>query len=760
MIEDHLGVVDETGAAVEGAHSRLWELLDREILPCLERPGRLLGPFDLPLRAQTGHSNVALIWPSVVEGVQAPAALRPMFEIVGALRELQPGVACAPAADLERMLDDRHLPFFSRPQWTPLAEHPLWIAVLAEPLDLLGLVTVLRSARVPQRAADRRGAPAVILTGPGAERAGDLALVFGDAVLAQDDMDAAWFSRLEAAIARPQSSIDAVRKAGLGSDGRIGALVAPATRPTASTVIEVVGVSPGPRREEVATLIVRGVAQLRRPRRERLPGRSTAFTDRVWVGSASARLRAEFAMADGDDLARTLAETFAVEAGAAALDFVWGLPGETAADRAALAPLLTAIVAAAPRGVRQVRVRVGWYVPSREEREAGMLPISADAAAASLNSLRTALDARRLRIDTAPPGLAQIAALLDSAPPEFAPVLETMHAAGARTSEAAQACDAPTWQRALEEYGLAHHWPAAAPGALEGAPADHGFAVRSSAAARGSSAAAPSHGSAVRADRWTRWQALVPQQFDVRIEFGKLDRLRLLGPGELTDLFLGALERAQIPLATSGLVEPKPKISFGPSLPAGIVGEREVVDLGLALPVPDLLDRLRSELPAGIELRAAVALPPHAPHLALGQIALAEYAVEVRADQFVDPQAQATSLERLHIWRRRIQAGRPCVDEADDVLRQIRDLQLHLSSDGVLTVRFALDLRDSGPKCKPRDVLSRGLGELSVDVRCLPLRRLRLLVFAEEPVRVVPTTPFELVLRASRRQRARAKFSA
>jgi uncharacterized protein (DUF2344 family) len=83
----------------------------------------------------------------------------------------------------------------------------------------------------------------------------------------------------------------------------------------------------------------------------------------------------------------------------------------------------------------------------------------------------------------------------------------------------------------------------------------------------------------------------VPHQFEARIEFAKTGRGRLLGSGELTDLFLGALERAGIPLATTGVVEPRPRISFGPSLPAGVAGEREVVDLGLSRPVTDLLER-------------------------------------------------------------------------------------------------------------------------------------------------------------------------
>ena len=76
VFEDHRGVVGTTGPVADRQQS-LAELLDREILPCLERPGRLLGPFDLPSATVTGETKMALVWPSISEGAHAPAALRP-----------------------------------------------------------------------------------------------------------------------------------------------------------------------------------------------------------------------------------------------------------------------------------------------------------------------------------------------------------------------------------------------------------------------------------------------------------------------------------------------------------------------------------------------------------------------------------------------------------------------------------------------------------------------------------------------------------
>lgn len=763
MIEDHLGVVDETGAAAERTHSRLRELLDREILPCLERPGRQLGPYDVPLRATTGRSNLALVFPSQAEGIQAPAALRPLFEIVAPRRDIQPSLACAPAADLEHQLESRGLPLFGRPDWTPLTDPPLWIVLLSEPLDLLGFLTILRCAHVPTRTVARCAGPTIIATGPGAERSATLCRVFADAVIALDDLDEAWFGRWITACARGNRGAEAVRAAGLGERGTVGGVEAPDRVPVQAGAVLSETKGFGSRREEQEGLLVRGSANLRRPERAHESGRNTAFTERVWVGAASARLRERHGMIHGDRLASILGETFATEAGAVALDFVWGLPEESSADRAALASLLDAIVGAAPRGVRQVRARLGWYVPSPAERAGGATTIGIGEAEASLARLREELKAKRLRLDTTPAARAAVAALLEDAPAGIAPVLEAVHAAGARTADLASACDPTLWDAALRAHGHPGLERAGNAGTEAEAPAErHGLGriqIGSPSEVR------PAHhaGHEPRAngsERWKRWSMLVPRQFEIRIEFTKKGRARFLGPGELTDLFLGALERAGIPLATAGVVEPRPKLSFGPALPAGIAGECEVVDLGLSRPVSDLLDRLVPELPKEIGLRCAVPVPPHAPQLALGQVALAEYAVHVSEQQFTDEKARAESLERLRTWSRRIDAGEPCVDDPSDILRQLHALDVSVGSDGSVALRFELDLRDSGPKCKPRDVLVRGLTGLDVDVRCLPLRRLRLLMLAEEPLRVVAMTPLERVRQAERRQRARAKFSA
>ena len=763
-MEDHLGVVDGFGAVAQNERSRLAELLDREILPCLERPGRLLGPFDLPPLDPDRPSNVALIWPFAADGIDAPAALRPLFESVAPLRAHQPGLACVPATDLERELERRRLPLFSRPQWTPLDRQPLWIAVLPEPLHLLGLLTVLRSARVPTRAVEREGEPTVVLTGPGADRLGDVALVFGDAVIEQSTLDAAWWTRLGVAWSQADTPDEALREAGLGEGGRLGALGAPpvSSKPPAPETATESEDRPG-RRDDTEPLLAHGTDQLRRPFRERLDGRGTSFVERLWLGSASARLRERHGMASGEVLAREIAEVLSTEAGVVALDLVWGLPGETAEDRAALAPLLDALVAAAPRGVRQLRVRLGWYVPTAAEREAGARPIGSADATASLRRLEEDLRARRLRVDTTAPARAAVASVLDTAPAVLAPVVETVHHSGARTAEALPACDPALWLAALSEAGLESLWPAPGEGEAGGTPSAHEVPVpevRGSSPPPRRSRRSGGGGVARRADRWKRWEGLVSQQVDVRLAWSKRGRMRLLGPGEVTDLFLRACERARIPLASSGVVQPRPKISFGPSLPAGVAGANEAVDLGLRHKVEDLVTLLQRELPEGLDLRGQVTLPPHAQDLALSNVARAEYEARIESDAFTDPKARDESLRRLDDWRRRIEAGEPCVDDPEDVLRQLIGLQVHDSADADLVLRFVLDLGDPGRKCKPREVLQRAFSWSDVQVRRVSLSRLGLWAVEEQPGRVEFMTPFEQARRARRRRKARAKFCA
>jgi radical SAM-linked protein len=88
------------------------------------------------------------------------------------------------------------------------------------------------------------------------------------------------------------------------------------------------------------------------------------------------------------------------------------------------------------------------------------------------------------------------------------------------------------------------------------------------------------------------------------IKFKKMEKARFLGHLEMVKVFARSLRRAKIPLKYSNGYHPMPKISFGDTLPMGMQSENEHmrVILTQALDAKDIIDRLQSHLPLGIEL--------------------------------------------------------------------------------------------------------------------------------------------------------------
>lgn len=90
----------------------------------------------------------------------------------------------------------------------------------------------------------------------------------------------------------------------------------------------------------------------------------------------------------------------------------------------------------------------------------------------------------------------------------------------------------------------------------------------------------------------------------VRIRFRKAGDLRLIGHHDLLRSFERMLRRAGLPIHFTEGFNPKPRLVFPLTLPLGVVGCQEVVDLELdaELPLEDLRQRLVEQAPAGLEI--------------------------------------------------------------------------------------------------------------------------------------------------------------
>ena len=90
----------------------------------------------------------------------------------------------------------------------------------------------------------------------------------------------------------------------------------------------------------------------------------------------------------------------------------------------------------------------------------------------------------------------------------------------------------------------------------------------------------------------------------IRIRFRKSGELRLLSHHDLMRAFERMLRRAALPMRNTQGFHPKPRIVFALSLPLGVIGCEEVVELELSqvLPLDELRQRLVAQCPPGLEL--------------------------------------------------------------------------------------------------------------------------------------------------------------
>jgi len=95
-----------------------------------------------------------------------------------------------------------------------------------------------------------------------------------------------------------------------------------------------------------------------------------------------------------------------------------------------------------------------------------------------------------------------------------------------------------------------------------------------------------------------------PTPDKVRLRFRKDGALRLLSHHDLMRCFERMLRRAALPVRQSKGFHPKPRLVFALSLPLGVVGCEEVVELELEeiLPAEEVRERLVRQAPPGLEI--------------------------------------------------------------------------------------------------------------------------------------------------------------
>jgi len=146
----------------------------------------------------------------------------------------------------------------------------------------------------------------------------------------------------------------------------------------------------------------------------------------------------------------------------------------------------------------------------------------------------------------------------------------------------------------------------------------------------------------------------------VRIRFRKRGDLRFLSHHDLMRAFERMLRRAELPFRSTSGFHPKPRVVFALSLPLGVVGLDEAVELELTeeFSPDEVLARLRSQAPAGLEFVSARRIPPNA----TGQAVRAVYRLPVLPDRIADLADRCSALlaraeiavQRTHPQPRRV----------------------------------------------------------------------------------------------------------
>lgn len=97
----------------------------------------------------------------------------------------------------------------------------------------------------------------------------------------------------------------------------------------------------------------------------------------------------------------------------------------------------------------------------------------------------------------------------------------------------------------------------------------------------------------------------------LRFRFRKTGSLRLLSHLDLMRCFERMLRRADIPFKSTAGFHPTPRLVFAMSLPLGIVGRDEVVELELTEPraSQDVLAQLTAQAPDGLSFTSVVVVP-------------------------------------------------------------------------------------------------------------------------------------------------------
>ena len=373
-----------------------------------------------------------------------------------------------------------------------------------------------------------------------------------------------------------------------------------------------------------------------------------------------------------DDILAAVEHAFAVGVKTVKLYFMIGLPTETDLDLEGIVDLVGQVVKSAPGGGGQVHVSISPFAPKAHTPFQWAGQISRQEMQRRNAFLAGRLRPMGVKTSLREPEVSYLEGLLGLGDASLAGVVQEVWRQGARFDAWTEHFDFSLWAEALSGCGvdtqallaprdpdlplpwdqidagvtrefLGQEWIAAQaghtladcrpPGAChvcgvcgpELAPqlVEFGPVSQKSGAepGRGGAKEQPSfdarNADPADADRearkWEIWRQQAAAKCWYRVEFCKQGDMIWLGHLDFQRQLQLALRRSGLPVAYSRGYHPHPLLKFGPSLPVGIAGLRECLDIAMEYQVPGWADVFNSYLPDGLKVLQAVVVGSQTP---------------------------------------------------------------------------------------------------------------------------------------------------
>jgi radical SAM-linked protein len=236
-----------------------------------------------------------------------------------------------------------------------------------------------------------------------------------------------------------------------------------------------------------------------------------------------------------------------------------------------------------------------------------------------------------------------------------------------------------------------------------------------------------------------------PPPAKLRLRFTKGGDLRFLSHHDLMRTFERMMRRARIPFRRTQGFHPKPRLVFALSLPLGVVGVEEVVELELDhfVPPEDIRASLTAEAPAGLTILSARAVDFRAG----AQVCRLCYRAPLAGDTVESVRRRAADLLAAPDWH--VERAGPPVRRID-LRPSVRDLRV---TEGAGSAALEMDLRPTPAGTARPEELLRYLGLETLLEAGAVLERSRLELDDEIPP---PPTPPDVIVTGSGGQPAGA----